>query len=96
MNASLVNFVRSFPSFLTILQLSAILRIALILYSEWHDARSVVKYTDVDYRVFSDAAHFVLHPGPRNIAQGPLGLWVGESVFLSTFPSIILLTRVSV
>ncbi|KAF8197534.1 glycosyltransferase family 50 protein [Pholiota molesta] len=37
--------------------------VGLILYSEWHDARSVVKYTDVDYRVFSDAASFVLHLG---------------------------------
>ncbi|KAG5219995.1 glycosyltransferase family protein [Salix suchowensis] len=38
-----------------ILIASVILRVALILYSEWHDAHSVVKYTDIDYRVFSDA-----------------------------------------
>ncbi|CCM04724.1 uncharacterized protein FIBRA_06912 [Fibroporia radiculosa] len=52
------------------------LRIALIVYSEWHDAHSVVKYTDIDYRVFSDAAHFVLHPVSDNNAQGPIGAWL--------------------
>lgn len=64
----------SLPSFRNVLLLSTLIRVSLILYSEWHDARSVVKYTDVDYRVFSDAASFVLHPGPgtTNHAQGPL------------------------
>ncbi|TFK36321.1 GPI mannosyltransferase 1 [Crucibulum laeve] len=63
-----------FPSFRIILLISILLRVLLILYSEWHDARSLVKYTDVDYRVFSDAAQFILHPGPgdANRAQGPL------------------------
>ncbi|KAF5330554.1 hypothetical protein D9619_005315 [Psilocybe cf. subviscida] len=61
-------------SFSNVLLVSVALRIGLILYSEWHDARSVVKYTDVDYRVFSDAAAFLLQPGPEdsNRAQGPL------------------------
>ena len=59
------------PSFRTVVFLSAALRIALILYSEWHDRNSVVKYTDVDYRVFSDAARFLLQPSPSNRAQGP-------------------------
>jgi len=65
------------PSFTVVLAVSAVLRVALILYSEWHDARSVVKYTDVDYRVFSDAAHFVLHPTDNNKALGPFGEWLG-------------------
>lgn len=52
------------PSFRTVLVVSAVLRVALIIYSEWHDARSLVKYTDVDYRVFTDAARFLLHPAP--------------------------------
>ncbi|RDB23052.1 GPI mannosyltransferase 1 [Hypsizygus marmoreus] len=62
------------PSFHNVLRLSTFLRVALILYSEWHDRHSLVKYTDVDYRVFSDAARFILHPGPgeTNHAQGPL------------------------
>lgn len=60
------------PSFWTLLTASALLRIGLILYSEWHDAHSIVKYTDVDYRVFSDAAQFLFHPSKDNVAQGPL------------------------
>jgi phosphatidylinositol glycan class M len=61
------------PSFRTLLVVSAVLRVVLILYSEWHDAHSIVKYTDIDYRVFSDAARFILYPNLRgNIAKGPL------------------------
>ncbi|KAL0946705.1 hypothetical protein HGRIS_012892 [Hohenbuehelia grisea] len=60
------------PSITVILAGSVLLRVALIIYSEWHDAHSVVKYTDVDYRVFSDATHFLLNSGPSNQAQGPL------------------------
>lgn len=63
------------PSFPTILLISVALRITLILYSEWHDAHSIVKYTDVDYRVFSDAARYVLNPSSadENVAKGPYG-----------------------
>ncbi|OJA18428.1 hypothetical protein AZE42_06987 [Rhizopogon vesiculosus] len=61
------------PSFRTLLVVSAVLRVVLILYSEWHDAHSIVKYTDIDYRVFSDAARFILYPNLQgNIAKGPL------------------------
>ena len=35
------------------------LRVLLTLYSEWHDARSAIKYTDVDYFVYTDAAREV-------------------------------------
>ncbi|KAG2158277.1 glycosyltransferase family 50 protein [Suillus bovinus] len=63
----------SIPRFETFLVISAVLRIVLILYSEWHDAHSIVKYTDIDYRVFSDAARFIIHPKLQdNIAKGPL------------------------
>ncbi|KAH0827050.1 glycosyltransferase family 50 protein [Lanmaoa asiatica] len=63
---------KHFPPFWTLLIASAFLRVGLILYSEWHDARSVVKYTDLDYRVFSDAARFLFHPSKDNVARGPL------------------------
>ena len=73
------------PSFKTVLQVSVVLRVGLILFSDLHDKYSVVKYTDIDYRVFSDAARFVLHPSEGNTAQGPLGkyLGLGEYVHLS-------------
>jgi len=53
--------------------LSLLIRFALIVYAEYHDAHSVLKYTDLDYRVFSDAARFVLNPTGENFARGPLG-----------------------
>ncbi|KAG6589029.1 GPI mannosyltransferase 1, partial [Cucurbita argyrosperma subsp. sororia] len=43
-------------SFGSLLLLSAIFRLGLILYGEWQDAHMEVRYTDVDYIVFSDAA----------------------------------------
>lgn len=74
----------SWPSFRTVLILSGILRIALIAYSEYYDAlpSTRVKYTDIDYRIFTDAARFVWHPTAASTAQGPLGkaLSIGEYV----------------
>jgi hypothetical protein len=69
----------SFPSLRDVLLSATVLRIGLILYSEWHDSRSLVKYTDVDYRVFSDAAAFLFQSGPgdANQAQGPLKQLLG-------------------
>src|SRR5260370_29411005 len=61
---------------------STLIRLVLVLYSEWHDRHSLVKYTDVDYFVFTDATSYILTPGPLNHAQGPLGKWIniGERV----------------
>jgi hypothetical protein len=59
-----------------LLVFSTFVRLVLILYSEWHDLHSLVKYTDVDYLVFTDATSYTLTPGPLNHAQGPLGKWV--------------------
>ncbi|KAI3600006.1 glycosyltransferase family 50 protein [Moniliophthora roreri] len=84
-------------TFRSILILSVVIRVALILYSEWHDARSIVKYTDVDYRVFSDAARYVLQPSIGNQAAGPLKEWfaVGDPYTRETYrytPLLALLT----
>ncbi|RUS90035.1 hypothetical protein EGW08_002222 [Elysia chlorotica] len=39
--------------------LSALLRMGFLLYGMWQDATMRVKFTDVDYYVFTDAAQFV-------------------------------------
>ncbi|KAH7849829.1 hypothetical protein Vadar_023594 [Vaccinium darrowii] len=39
-----------------LLLFSAVLRLLLIVYGEWQDSHMEVRYTDVDYLVFSDAA----------------------------------------
>ena len=46
-----------------LLQLATVVRIALILYGEWQDARVDVSYTDVDYLVYSDAAQSICDGG---------------------------------
>eukprot|EP01117_Protostelium_nocturnum_P017659 TRINITY_DN7224_c0_g1_i1.p1 TRINITY_DN7224_c0_g1~~TRINITY_DN7224_c0_g1_i1.p1 ORF type:complete len:408 (+),score=81.24 TRINITY_DN7224_c0_g1_i1:145-1368(+) len=39
--------------------LAILIRLILILYGEWQDKHMKVKYTDIDYIVFSDASRFV-------------------------------------
>lgn len=43
----------------SLLIFSAFLRVFLIIYGEWQDTHMEVRYTDVDYLVFSDAAALV-------------------------------------
>ena len=41
--------------------LAILLRAVLLIYAEWQDANFAVKYTDVDYKVFSDAAAAIVN-----------------------------------
>lgn len=49
------SLLRPIPLF----SLAAILRLVLLFYGIWQDAHSAVKYTDIDYLVFTDAARYV-------------------------------------
>lgn len=40
--------------------LSALVRIIMIAYGEWHDTVMKVKYTDIDYSVITDGAYYIL------------------------------------
>jgi phosphatidylinositol glycan class M len=40
---------------------SIVLRAIFLLYGLWQDANSPMKYTDIDYYVFTDAARFISH-----------------------------------
>lgn len=49
------SLLRPIPLF----SLAALLRLILLFYGIWQDAHSAVKYTDIDYLVFTDAARYV-------------------------------------
>ena len=47
--------------FKTHLYIAYAIRVVLILYGDYQDSTMLVKYTDVDYKVFTDAAQHVWH-----------------------------------
>lgn len=48
-----------FTSPTKVITASLLLRLVLLIYGAWQDAHSPVKYTDIDYLVFTDAARYV-------------------------------------
>ncbi|KAG0143949.1 hypothetical protein CROQUDRAFT_672645 [Cronartium quercuum f. sp. fusiforme G11] len=50
-----------------------VLRLILVIYSVYHDRHSSLKYTDIDYQVYSDASTFILSPPSQTSTKlGPL------------------------
>ena len=64
----------------THLYASVAIRLALVFYGEHQDATMEVKYTDVDYRVFTDAARHVWHDdSPYQVSKPfPLQSWLNR------------------
>ncbi|XP_018324203.1 GPI mannosyltransferase 1 [Agrilus planipennis] len=57
----MVYTAETFLSFRQHIIFAFFLRLALILYGNYHDRISQVPYTDVDYKVFTDASRYVLN-----------------------------------
>ncbi|KAI0976824.1 glycosyltransferase family 50 protein [Xylaria arbuscula] len=58
---------RPFPLFAS----AALLRVGMLLYGLWQDANSPVKYTDIDYLVFTDAARFTFTTSSSSSPASP-------------------------
>ncbi|RWA12384.1 hypothetical protein EKO27_g2697 [Xylaria grammica] len=69
---------------------AALLRVGMLLYGLWQDANTPVKYTDIDYLVFTDAARFTFasssgSPYERETYRyTPLLAWL---LYPTTFPN---------
>jgi phosphatidylinositol glycan class M len=68
---------------------ATLLRAGFLLYGLWQDANSPMKYTDIDYFVFTDAARFIsrgLSPYARDTYRyTPLLAWM---IYPTTWPGI--------
>jgi phosphatidylinositol glycan class M len=53
--ASISPLLRPIPLFV----IATLLRLILLVYGLWQDAHSALKYTDIDYLVFTDASRFL-------------------------------------
>lgn len=63
--------------------LSFIIQLGLIVFGEYQDRHSDVKYTDIDYRVFSDAVRCLwtgCGQGDRGVASGFANRWFGGAI----------------
>lgn len=71
-----------------VLGAGALLRVALILWGNYQDANSPVKYTDVDYIVFTDAARCLVLPSSSDcsLATGPFAFpFLGDPYARDTY-----------
>jgi phosphatidylinositol glycan class M len=57
--ASMASLAAFFSRPWAVLSASILLRLGLLFYGRWQDANSPVKYTDIDYLVFTDAARYL-------------------------------------
>jgi hypothetical protein len=63
--------------------ISFVVQLGLIGFGEFQDRHSDVKYTDVDYRVFSDAVRCLwtgCSRGDLGTADGIVNTWIGDKI----------------
>jgi len=62
-NSSYLTSRMSLVNLCTCLFIAGVVRLLLYVYGLWQDAAMAVKYTDIDYIVFTDAARFMTQVG---------------------------------
>lgn len=72
------NASTSIISITCLLILGALFRFILIIYGVYHDNLHSLKYTDVDYTVFADAASYI-YPFPSQVSPGFLSRVLAEN-----------------
>ncbi|KAG8966236.1 GPI mannosyltransferase 1 [Tulasnella sp. 419] len=66
-------------TFTQALIVAAVIRLVVVAYIEYHDSHSILKFTDIDYRVFGDATKLILKPDlPKGrLSEGKLAKALG-------------------